>query len=529
VKEKSLRTVVDLTVILAILVSGLALACAQRPRRASGSPPTITVRAGENLQAAIDKARYGDTIVVEAGATFVGPLRLTDKGENSGNDADYITIRTSDLAGISPEGERVNPRQARSLPKIVSPNEQAAVNTAPRAHHYKFIGIEFAPAANAKYVYNLIDLGQGDYTSLSQFPHHLIFDRCYVHSTGLNRARRGFALNSAETSVLNSYVSGFAGAGDETQAIAGWNGPGPFHIVNNFLEAGAEVVLIGGADPSISGLVPADIEIRRNYLHRPAEWQGQALIKGTFELKNARRVVIDGNLLESEILTTAFVITVRNQGGRAPWSVIEDVTLTNNIVRHAATGINILGSDNEQKSQEARRIRIANNLLTDLTPDDPNNTAYFLQINGADSVLVEHNTVEHKGHMIKSYGAPSTDFIFRDNILQYNHYGIACLIDGSACHDNLFCRCFPAGQIRGNVIADNEGAIDRDALKTKYPAGNLFTHSFDTVGFVASGRGNWRLAATSRYRGKATDGNDPGVNVDAVLAAGAEKAKSGLR
>jgi hypothetical protein len=441
-----------------------------------------------------------------------------------------ITIRTSDLAGISREGERINPAQhARSMPKIVSPNEQAAVDTAPQAHHYKFVGIEFAPAANSKYVYNLIDLGQSNYTSLLQFPHHLVFDRCYVHATGLNRARRGFALNSAETSVLNSHVSGFAGAGDETQAIAGWNGPGPFHIVNNYLEGGAEVVLFGGSDPSIVGLVPSDIEIRRNYLHKPAEWAGRAVIKGTFELKNARRVVVDGNLLESEILVTAFVITVRNQNGQAPWSTIEDVAITNNIVRHASTGINILGSDNEHKSQEARRIRIANNLLTDVVPDDPNNTAYFLQVSGTESVLVEHNTVQQKGDILRNYGAPPKDFMFRDNIVQHNLYGVVCFIEGPACPQNPLCHCFPAGTIKGNVIVDNAGVAANESIERKYPGGNFFSSSFDTAGLVEYRRGNWRLAANSKYRGKATDGKDPGVNVDALSAAGAEKARGGFQ
>ena len=391
------------------------------------------------------------------------------------------------------------------------------------------MGLEFAPAANAKYVYNLIDLGQGDYTSLSQFPHHLVFDRCYVHSTGLNRARRGFALNSAETSVLNSYVSGFAGAGDETQAIAGWNGPGPFHIVNNYLEGGAEVLLFGGGDPSIPNLVPSDIEIRRNYFHKPAEWQGKATIKGTLELKNARRVVIDGNLLESGILATAFVITVRNQNGNAPWSTIEDVTITNNIVRHASTGINILGTDNEHKSQEARRIRIANNLLTDLIPDDPNNTAYFVQINGSDSVSLEHNTVQQKGDILRAYGATPRNFVFRDNIVQHNAYGVVCLIDGPVCSQNPLCNCFTAGTIKGNVMVDNVGAGGNESLERKYSGGNFFPSSFDAVRFVDYRGGDWRLAPDSRYRGRATDRNDPGVNVDALLAAGAEKARNGLR
>jgi hypothetical protein len=89
-KQKSLRAVPYLTVIISILVLGLALACAQRrPRRVSGSQATITVRAGDDLQAAIDEANYGDTVVVEAGATYVGPLHLRDKGAGSGTDADY--------------------------------------------------------------------------------------------------------------------------------------------------------------------------------------------------------------------------------------------------------------------------------------------------------------------------------------------------------------------------------------------------------------------------------------------------------
>jgi hypothetical protein len=293
--------------------------------------------------------------------------------------------------------------------------------------------------------------------------------------------------------------------------------------VNNYLEGGAEVVLFGGSDPSIAGLVPSDIEIRGNYFRKPLEWSGHAVIKGTFELKNARRVVVDGNLLESEILTTAFVITVRNQGGQAPWSTIEDVEITNNIVRHASSGVNILGSDNEHKSQEARRIRIANNLLTDLTPDDPNNTAYFIQVYGSDSVLVEHNTVQQKGDILRSYGAPPKNFRFRDNIVQHNLYGVVCLIEGPACPQNPLCRCFTAGTIKGNVIIDNASAAANESLERKYPDGNFFPDSVDTAGFVDYRSGNWRLKANSKYRGKATDRKDPGVDFNPLMAA--EKAR----
>ena len=47
--------------------------------RGDGGGATIEVRAGGNLQAALDAAEPGDQIVLEAGATFVGPFVLPNK------------------------------------------------------------------------------------------------------------------------------------------------------------------------------------------------------------------------------------------------------------------------------------------------------------------------------------------------------------------------------------------------------------------------------------------------------------------
>lgn len=465
----------------------------------------VTVRPGE-LQSAIQSAKFGDTIILQAGVIYPGPIVLPNKGMGTGTDADYITIQTSDLGGIANADERIKPElHARAMPKIVAPHEKPAITTSAGAHHYKFVGVEFLPAASAGYVFNVVDLGAADYRSRDQFPHHLIFDRCYVHSTGLNRARRGFALNSGETSIINSNVSGFAGAGDETQAIAGWNGPGPFYINNNFLEGAGEVVLIGGGDPSISNLVPSDIEFRRNHFSKRKEWQGRATVKGTFELKNARRVVIDGNLFEGELLTTAIVLTVRNQGGKAPWSTIEDVVVSNNIIRHASSGVNILGSDNEHRSLEAKRIRITNNLFKDIVANDPNDIPYFVQINGGQQITVANNSVEQAGNIITAYGAPARGFIFRDNVVRFNKYGIVCQIQGPECgSENVFCNCFPGGVFRGNIFADNLGAAARDNQVGRYPVGNYF-------------RAGMKAERTA------------GVDLAALAIAGAEEAREGRR
>ena len=56
----------------------------------SVSAATLTVNAGGDLQAAIDAAHPGDTIVLQAGATFNGPFKLRVK-----NGTTPITIRWS--------------------------------------------------------------------------------------------------------------------------------------------------------------------------------------------------------------------------------------------------------------------------------------------------------------------------------------------------------------------------------------------------------------------------------------------------
>jgi hypothetical protein len=78
---------------------------------------------------------------------------------------------------------------------------------------------------------------------------------------------RGFWIEGAEISLINSYVSGFGGTfryGSgliDSEAILVIAGPGPYHFVNNFLEAWyANIFLGGGGRPPIAsntGIVQA--------------------------------------------------------------------------------------------------------------------------------------------------------------------------------------------------------------------------------------------------------------------------------
>src|SRR6516162_10681385 len=83
-------------------VAALAAALPAPPQTFDSSyvAPTgakLNVAAGGNLQAALDKAQPGDTIVLQAGATFRGPFKLPNK-TGSG----WIYVISSQLANLPP-------------------------------------------------------------------------------------------------------------------------------------------------------------------------------------------------------------------------------------------------------------------------------------------------------------------------------------------------------------------------------------------------------------------------------------------
>ncbi len=288
------------------------------------------------------------------------------------------------------------------MPKITTPGGgQAALKTAPGAHHFRFIGVEFKPSDSSALVNDLIQLGEGSpaQNTLDVVPHHLIFDRCYIHGDPAGTLKRGVALNSGDTEILNSYISEVKIKGQDTQAIGGWNGPGPYRIINNYLEAAGENVMFGGADPAIPNLVPSDIEIRPNHIYKPLAWRGQWTVKNLFELKNAQRVRIDGNLLENNWADAqigfAILFTPRNQAGTAPWSVVRDIEFTNNILRHVASAINILGQDDIHPSGQTKNIRIHNNLVYDVDRGTwgGHGVGVLFSGGGGESIQITHNTL----------------------------------------------------------------------------------------------------------------------------------------
>jgi hypothetical protein len=296
----------------------------------------LYVSAGGNLQAALNGAQPGDTIRLAPGATFVGNFKLPVHVGNQ-----YITIRSAAGDDVLPRSdERISPAFAPYLPVIKSPNTQSALRLAPGAAFWRVMLVEFQ--ANVSGSSNIIDLGDGSsaQSTLAQVPHHLILDRVYVHGDAAIGQKRNIGLNSGLTTIVNSYISDAKAIAQDSQAIGGWNGPGPFRIENNYLEGAGNGILIGGDDPRIPGLTPSGLIFRGNTVTKPLSWRqpivpapagGRAtftldgtLAAGTYAYRVVARRSIAGNTAKSP--TSADIAVTVAAGARivVSWDPVAD-------------------------------------------------------------------------------------------------------------------------------------------------------------------------------------------------------------
>ena len=213
--------------------------------------------------------------------------------------------------------------------------------------------------------------------TVDEQPHHITFDRMLIHSTSnTNRLRHGIMLNGHYMAVINSHIANVKDTAD-AQAIWTIDGDGPYKIVNNFLEATGENFMSGGTDPIIAGDMPSDIEFRGNHVFKRLDWKTNDLwgVKNLFELKNARRLLITGNIFENNWVDaqtgSAIVIKSVNQNNSAdgaPWSVSEDIVFSNNIIRHASEGFRLSGRSGESSpGGQTARVKVENNLFYDIS------------------------------------------------------------------------------------------------------------------------------------------------------------------
>jgi hypothetical protein len=331
--------------------------------------------------------------------------------------------------------------------------------------------------------------------------------------------RKCIALDGARAAVIDSYISECHSTFD-AQAIAGTNGPGPFKIVNNYLEGAAENINWGGADPGIVGLVPADIEIRRNYIFKPLAWKGTRWVeKNLIESKNSTRVLVEGNVLENSWQNGQPGYTLAlwsvNQLGGCPKCETSHWTFRNNLIKNASAGVNLTSSfvlpGYGPFPLPMHHIAITNNVWLGLTGNS---------VFGLDTIpftTIEHNTAINPGGTAFVFGtkAATPALVIRNNIFG-GYYGITAFWGGNAAAWAV------VGAGAGSQWAQN-------AVQTQFgwdvpSIGAYAPTTVAAIGFVGGTSitdtiDQLALSATSPYKGKGTDGKDLGADIAAVKAA----------
>jgi hypothetical protein len=400
---------------------------------------------------------------------------------------------------------------------------------------------------------------------------HVVIDRDWIHGTPTDETVRGiFSAGWTYAAVVDSYINDFhcvAGIGTctDSQAIAGGVGEipeGPLKIENNFLEAGAENILFGGGRGSI---VPSDITIRHNHIFKPLIWMpGQPgfvggikddpqkcaqfktpgfcpfVVKNLFELKNAQRVLFEGNVLENS--WTGFtqrggsiLLQVVSQGGPGnPNATVADITIRYNRASHAASGITIAAPSPQGAAMPKliARISIHDDVFDDVSTAYENgvtqNVGVAFQVaRGPKSPPLHDITIDHVTMLLQHpqylmiIGAPLDDplanFVFTNNIVSsppdvaiIGTGAAATCAKGGQTNVEKWENCTSHGVFANNILIGASGA---------WPRGNSLDHSLDKVGFVnhKGGRGgDYRLTINSSHNHAGSDGKNPGADIDAV-------------
>ncbi len=476
---------------------------------------TIRVPGGDNaaLQAALNAAVGGDEIVLANNADYVGNFVLP-RHAGSG----FVIVR-SETVGV-PAGTRVTPSRASNFARISTTNVAAAIATADAASKWRLIGISVILRPGAVDNYGIVTLGRGNETALSQFVSDIVLDRVLITGGETGNTSRCVSFNGNSLAVIDSWLADCHAKGRDAQGIGGWTGQGPFLIENNHIEGSGQAVMFGGADPSVQDVTPSDATIRGNHFFKPMSWiNSRWTVKAAFELKHARRVLFEGNVIQNHWADaqTGFAILFQavSQDNHALWSKVWDVTVRNNIIRNSTSGFNLLSrySNNGLVPHDpTRRILVRNNLFLNVGKDPVSGAnGRMMQLMGDhEDVSIIQNTfygAVDANNAVMFDGAPNKRLTLFNNVFSKNAYGIigSGFGEGNASLVNFA----PNAIVEGNALT---GQAERF-----YPSRNSFPTAIANSDFVNAAGGDYTLRATVSY--SANGGSLVGVNGAAVRAA----------
>jgi hypothetical protein len=471
---------------------------------------------GAALAAILQTAQCGDTISLTPGVSYIGSFTLAARGCTAGTP---ITIRTVPNPNLPEPGIRTGPAYAPYLAILRSTSTNfAVISTTKNADGWTLENLWIYDTSTGGHTGAMVNLGSHLETVADDQPTGLVVDRVLLQGAVGTLAHRGIALNSRDTTIKNSYLNGFKGEGIETQAIASWNGPGPFLIENNYLEAAGIGVLFGGANPAIVGLIPANITIRRNYITKRLEWHPQHpsydgskwTIKNALEFKKGRAILIEKNVLEHvwvQAQTGVALLLTPCNSGTDPTAEIRDVVVRDNVIRSAASVMAISPSCG-LPTAGGSNIHVEHNLAYDIGAGlwstveryliFPLNSS-FPYVQFVQNTFI--GTYSARGVIAFSGPPDAIGFVFQGNIIRHGTYGLKG--DGQGTGNSTLDYYTQAAVVTGNLFGYS--GPNPANWYSSYPGNTFIADAVLDEQFMDLSNQDFRLRATSPYLGYGVD------------------------
>jgi hypothetical protein len=519
------------TVNLTLPVQGSAVC----PTLTTGSDCIRDVPAGSaaGFQSTINAATCGDTIVLAAGSTYSGNFTIPATSCTG-----WIEIVSSELSSLPSPGNRVGPSNVSNMAIVSTPNTSSAIQFLPDSNHWRLIGLEITTSyvSTSAVVFSLVGSGSTA-TVASRLPNQIIFDRSYILGPTNGNVEEGIRMDMQAFAMVDSYCDQIHYNANDSQCLVTTNGTGPFLIQDNFIQAAGENIMFGGSDPSIPNLVPSDITIIDNLIQKNTAWDGEAapynwVVKNLFEIKNAQRVLLDGNVIqytwaagqdEAIIVRSA----AQDDGGGCPWCEAEDVTITHNLIQHAPIAIVIAPTAYPNPSIPTQRVLVSNNLLVDISATNWGGAhGWGFQLGAAEApvpimhdITIDHNTAFPDN--VTGNGPPYDTFVYlgdsgtipniqiTNNISNYGNTSCCGgITGGGTISGNSTLSTYSPGAIYNDMVFVNSSG--NSSGYPAYPTGTYWS-TRSGVHFTNYSSGNYQLTSSSSYYRAGTDGKDIGV------------------
>jgi hypothetical protein len=574
---------------------GLPTAMANTP--ATGAVVNVTANSATDLQAKLTAATCGQKITLPAGSVYSGHFNLPALSCPNSN---WVWVVTSGLASLPAEGARYSfalngktvyapqfgpcysgvtslvGRPAFNCPgtpgtytaQIITPDGAAPLVFQTGTSAWRFIGIEIARTSGTGFANFLTKMGAiaegGGATNI----HDIIFDRIWCHGDATTDETETCVDHSgiSNVSVIDSYFNDFwckvgGGCGDAHALLGGLNTNGVaetgYKEVNNFIEAGGENSFEGGGGGNTTG---CDEERRLNVYFKPLQWNPSdpsfdgvsRQVKNLLELKNACRVLVEGNTLTQvwggfSQTGYAILLTPKNGGTNAcPTCTVHDVTVRYNQINTAGGmfqlaavasdagyyGLGGHGWSVHDNTADNLLFSTCNGCFTSVAPFEiavgytaPSSAA------GLSNVTANHNTAVYAstaGTLLAAIGlsGPTIASGFNmSNVGFTNNVTLAgttgTVNQGSGVSANCafgvtggaaINACYSPNTFGGNCFIAN-GTVT-------WPGTNVTSLASQSAAFVNynNGNGGNYTLSSNACKGAATDGSDPGANIALVAS-----------